>query len=171
MSADSRGDSAQKACLRRIGDAYRLEPLATSPPRSPDHAGLFEVRSACGVFWVRPDGRAVPTQLYDNGADYFCNGLTRSLFDGKYGYVNARLETVVPARYDFAYPFQGGHGAVCDDCTFSSDGEHTTVACARCGAVDRQGTLVLPLELSATQISERFPGSPETDCSPPPPSP
>jgi hypothetical protein len=120
------------------------------------------------VFWVRPDGRAVPTQLYDNGADYFCNGLVRSLLDGQYGYVNARLETVVPARYDFAYPFQGGHGTVCNDCTFSSDGEHTSVACARCGAVDVHGTLVLPLELSAEQISARFSGSPETDCEPSP---
>ena len=171
MSADSRGDSTAKACLRRAGDAYQLEALAGSTLDSPERAGLFEVRSACGVFWVRQDGRAVPTQLYDNGADYFCNGLTRSLFDGKYGYVNARLEAVVKARYEFAYPFQGGHGTVCDGCTFSRDGEHTAVACARCGAVDVHGTLVLPLELSAAQISERFPGSPETDCSPPAPSP
>jgi hypothetical protein len=150
--------------MRRVGSAYQVRPEVLQSLAVVPGSPLFEADSSCGVFWVRSDGRAIPTQNYDNGADYFCDGLARYLIDGKYGYVNARLEVVVPASYDFAYPFQGGHGAVCQSCTFTAAGEHTSVACARCGAVDATGKLVLPVSFSAEQIAQRFPGSPEADC-------
>ncbi len=152
------------ACLRRTANTYQMRPDVLASLELPTQTKLFEATSDCGIFWVRADGRAIPTHPFDNGADYFCDGLTRYELDGKYGYVNRNLEVVVPPSYDFAYPFQGQHGAVCQQCSFTPDGEHTSVSCACCGAVDTSGRLVVALGPSAEQIWTRFPGSTDSDC-------
>ncbi len=104
--------------------------------------GPFEVYSECGMFWARADGLALPTQPFDNGPDPFQEGVARYLSDGKYGYMSSTLSVLVAPSYEFAYPFEQGKGVVCQGCTFQSAGEHSSVACTRCGAVDRQGRLV-----------------------------
>ena len=88
----------------------------------------------------------MPTHQFDNGADYFCNGLTRYVLDAKLGYMNRELEVVVAPAYDFGFPFRGGLAVVCDDCRFPRNDEHTGVDCRRCGAVDTRGMLVHPLQ-------------------------
>ena len=156
------GERVQRPhCLHRAGDVYQMDPAAVAAFASPEAAPTFEASSTCGVFHVRRDGRALPTHPFDNGADYFCSGLARYVLDGKYGYMNRALEVVVPARYDFAFPFDAERGAVCNDCSQDRSGEHTTIRCASCGAVDRSGTLVLELELSSQEFFARYPAA---DC-------
>ena len=152
------------ACLRRDADAYQMQPAVLRSLKLPHARSPFGAYSTCGMFWVRSDGRARQTLNYDNGADYFCNGLTRYYRAAKYGYMNAELEVVVPPDYDFAAPFRSGHGIVCQACTFSPSGEHTAVSCARCGAVNVKGQLVLALTFSMAQLEQRFPGDPDADC-------
>jgi hypothetical protein len=153
----------ERACLRRVGGSFRMRPEFLAALKLDASARRFDASSDCGKFLVRPDGYAMPTHPFDNGADYFCEGLVRHVLDRKFGYMNADLDVVVPPTYDFAFPFGGGHGVVCADCRFEPDGEHTSVTCARCGAVNTRGELVVPLERSSREMLQMYPGS-GADC-------
>jgi|GEM_PF-6876155 len=144
-------------CLHREGAVYRMDPRAVAAFGQSTSDSPFEAWSQCGVFHVRRDGRALPTHLFDNGPDPFCSGLARYVVDGKLGYMNRALEVVVPATYDFAFPFDGERGPVCNQCAFQSDGEHTAVSCASCGAVDKDGKLTVPLQLSSEALFAQYP--------------
>ncbi|MGN5537861.1 MULTISPECIES: WG repeat-containing protein [unclassified Alcaligenes] len=67
--------------------------------------------------------------IYDNGPDYFEEGLARFVHDGKMGFHDEALRIWVPARYDFAFPFVNGKAQVGMDCHRVSDGEHRSVYC------------------------------------------
>jgi len=70
-------------------------------------------------------------QLYDNGGDYFEEGLRRYVDDNKIGFVNRSGEICIPATWDFATPFNygyaiaytGGWKRVADE-----TGEHWSIA-------------------------------------------
>ena len=57
-------------------------------------------------FYVRRGVIPMPVESMDNGPDYFKDGLARSRVDGKIGYIDRKLNLVVPATYDGAYPFK-----------------------------------------------------------------
>ena len=97
-------DDEHPNCLRADGDAYRMNPTllrALAPPGK----RLFSLRTRAGFFWVRADGFARATPVFDNWADYFCDGLTRTLHGEHEGFMNAELEIVVPPTYDFVRRF------------------------------------------------------------------
>lgn len=146
-------------CLRRTGDAYNMEPTVLAEVSQHDPSSSFEVWSSCGVFHARRDGRALQTQMFDNGPDPFCNGFARYVHDGKYGYMNRALDVLVAPQYDFAFPFGGRRGIVCNDCTHERVDEYTAISCAHCGAVDQSGTLVVPLGLTSQQMFVRYPSA------------
>lgn len=90
--------------------------------------------------WVNRDGllRVVPS--IDNGPDYVVGGLVRYVGpDGKVGFVDQRLAIVVPARFDWAEPFEGDTARVCTGCTAAPDGEHTAITGGTWSAIDRTG--------------------------------
>jgi len=152
------------ACLHRAGQTYVMHPRVLAALALDPGVQVFEARSRCGIFYVRRDGRALPTQPFDNGADYLCDGLTRVVMDHKYGYMNARLEVVVPVAYDFAFPFRAGTGVVCNQCQSHPNGEHTAITCERCGEVNTQGRLIRELELSSGAILEQLPAPDDAEC-------
>jgi hypothetical protein len=49
---------------------------------------------------------------FDNGPDYFSNGLIRVIQDNKIGYANKRGEIVIPPRYAYAESFNNGSAKV-----------------------------------------------------------
>ncbi len=53
--------------------------------------------------------------MFDNGPDYFNEGLTRVLRNGKMGFANKYGQVVIPCIYDFAKPFVGGKAEVTFD--------------------------------------------------------
>lgn len=62
--------------------------------------------------------------LYDNGPDYEQEGLLRYVENGKMGFVNAAGKKVIPAQFDFVYPFEGGTARYCNGCRSVQMGEH-----------------------------------------------
>ncbi|MEH2529144.1 hypothetical protein V1274_000153 [Bradyrhizobium sp. AZCC 1614] len=78
-------------------------------------------------FYARRGVAPVPVELMDNGPDYFKDGLARSRVGGKVGYIDRKLNLVIPATYDGAYPFEDGVAVVCTACTIVGEGEHTLV--------------------------------------------
>ncbi|NQZ01053.1 MAG: WG repeat-containing protein [Bdellovibrionales bacterium] len=94
-----------------------------------------------GCYWVHRLGPIRKTHCYDNGADYFKEGLARYLGSrGKYGYMNKQFSVVVRAEYDFAFPFGGGVARVCDGCKKSkASGEHGVIVGGKWSLIDQNG--------------------------------
>ncbi len=86
-----------------------------------DESGWYYI-SKSGEFVIRP-------KIYDNGPDYFSDGLSRYVEDGKYGYFDESGKIVIEATYEFAWPFKDGKAEVGEECQFIKDGEHTLVEC------------------------------------------
>jgi hypothetical protein len=95
-------------------------------------------------FYVRRGGIPVPVESFDNGPDQFNDGLARSRVGGKTGYIDRRLNLVIPAKYDGAYPFEQGVAVVCQACAIVSDGEHSRYEGGQWGRIDRRGHVVTP---------------------------
>ena len=100
-------------------------------------------------FYVRRGVLPMPVESMDNGPDYFENGLARSRVGGKIGYINRKLNLVIPTTYDGAYPFKDGVAVVCTACTYVSDstvteGERGWYDGGQWGRIDRKGRVVSP---------------------------
>jgi len=81
---------------------------------------------------------------YDNGPDYFSEGLARFVEDGRFGFFDEAGRIVIAARFDFALPFHEGLAAFCVGCWSVTDGEHTHIEGGKWGYVDRSGRVVIP---------------------------
>jgi hypothetical protein len=100
-------------------------------------------------YYVRRGVAPAPVEVMDNGPDYFENGLARSPVGGKIGYIDRKLNLVIPATYDGAYPFKDGVAVVCTGCTVVFDknvteGERSWYEGGQWGRIDRKGRVVSP---------------------------
>ncbi len=102
--------------------------------------------------YVNKTGITARTLLVDNGADYFAEGLARTLRSGKIGYINRSLKLVIPAEYDFGFPFREGLAKVCLGCRSISDGVHARVSGGRWGYIDTNGQEVVPIVYGQTDL-------------------
>ena len=121
-----------------------------------DYRGLASVLLWDGIdprkfqwFYVRRGVIPVPVESMDNGPDYFEDGLARSRVGGKIGYIDRKLNLVIPATYDGAYPFRDGVAVVCTACTIVydrtvSEGERSWYEGGQWGRIDRSGRVVSP---------------------------
>ena len=98
------------------------------------------------VFYVSKSGKAIRTFFFDNGADYFEEGLARTISKGKFRFINEKLEVVIEPRFDFAFPFENGKARVCNGCTKKRDGEHYMMVGGKWGVIDRSGKLISPMK-------------------------
>ena len=109
--------------------------------------GLAAIRLPNGWVYVTHDGRAAPVVTYDNGPDYFEEGLARTSRGGKFGFIDKNLSEVIAPTWDFAFPFVGGFAAVCEGCRgHRIDDEHSELRGGRWGYIDRSGQVVVPVE-------------------------
>lgn len=145
-------ESAEQ-CARLDGDALVLRPEIL---RSMDFNldGLSPLLAHQSWHWVRPDGKSVPVLTYDNSADDFEAGLTRGPWSGGMAYYDTALNRVLATPYEWVDRFSGGLAVVCEGCrkAFTPDGEHSFMTGGEWGAIDRQGTLVLPLRPDAASL-------------------
>ena len=134
-------------CARRDDDGeLRLRPGVLTGEGASE--GVSAVLIEGELFFALNSGRTAPALFFDNGPDYFVEGLARSMRDGKIGFVNERLDLVVPRQWDFAFPFEQGVARVCTGCAITrGDGdEHGTVDGGVWGLIDREGRVVAPAE-------------------------
>ena len=99
--------------------------------------------------YVRRGVISVPVETMDNGPDYFKDGLARSRVGSKIGYIDRKLNLVIPATYDGAYPFRDGVAVVCTACTVEYDrtvteGERSWYVGGQWGRIDPKGRVVSP---------------------------
>lgn len=119
-----------------FGSGRRIVPtlfafiLVLVPVFSPVAQGQSLTQDEQGWVYVDEKGKAVLRPfIYDNGPDYFEEGLARFIAKGKMGFHDPSLKIWVPARYDFAFPFVDGKAKVGMGCKFIPHGEHRSVHC------------------------------------------
>jgi hypothetical protein len=98
-------------------------------------------------YYVRRGVAPVPVESMDNGPDYFEDGLARSQVGGKIGYIDRKLNLVIPATYDGAYPFKDGVAVVCTECKLVFEHETSGRSWYEGGQwarIDRKGRVVSP---------------------------
>jgi hypothetical protein len=83
--------------------------------------------------------------IYDNGPDYFAEGLARFVEAGKLGFFDDSGARVIPARFEFVTPFAEERAAFCVGCKkeCTSDGEHCGMTGGKWGLIDRTGAELL----------------------------
>ena len=114
--------------------------------------GLAEIRINTGVYYVNKTGQLVRSHLFDNGADYFKEGLSRTIQDRKFGFINQKLEIVIQPKYDFAFPFSNGASKVCLGCTPIKVGEHTEMRGGKWGYIDKSGNIIVEIVYDIDQL-------------------
>lgn len=79
---------------------------------------------------------------FDNGPDYFKEGLARYIDNEKVGFINEDLDVVIPAQFDWASYFENGESKVCNGCESVSDGDHSQMEGGSWGVLDKDGVVV-----------------------------
>lgn len=108
-------------------------------------------------YYVKPNGDLLQVITFDNGADYFSEGLTRSQVHGKVAYFDAKFREVILPRYDWGWPFETGRALVCIGCITSKpdDDGHYSVDGGRWGFIDKSGKTLVPVTLTRAQAMSR----------------
>ena len=135
------GDRPVLEGCRHIGPGKLEISTATLSTLEFDMDGVATVHAAGQFYYLRRDGHYLPVITFDNGADYFIEGLTRAVIDGKLGYYDTELQPAFAARFDWGWPFEDGSALVCDGCRRGepdADG-HVPMVGGRHYRIDRQG--------------------------------
>lgn len=113
---------------------------------------LAEIRILDGIYYISSDGKLAKTHLFDNGADYFQEGLARTIKNGKFGFINKQLQTIIAPEYDFAFPFSQGRAKVCIGCQAKKVGEHSTVVNGLWGYIGTTGEIIVDISHKQDEI-------------------
>jgi hypothetical protein len=109
--------------------------------------GLAAVVDGKGWAYIDSRGRVVIRPfVFENGPDYFSEGLARFVLRGKFGFFNKQGHVVIDPAFDFARPFRNGAAAVCSGCSLKSDGEHSLVVGGKWGFIDSSGRVIVSTE-------------------------
>ena len=129
---------------------------------SPDHIQKIDFRSSgLAAFWtenqcfyIKKDGSFLPVISYDNGADYFSEGLTRSLVKDKIAYYNPKFEMVIESKYDWGWPFSEGRALVCIGCSAKKPDEfgNKPVTGGVWGYINKKGKELVPVKYSQSEV-------------------
>ncbi|MFK7798651.1 MAG: WG repeat-containing protein [Aureispira sp.] len=92
--------------------------------------------------WVAIDqhqNRLYDLVTFDNGPDYFYEGLVRAKRNEKMGFANQYGQIVIPCTYAFAWSFEEGKAKVALNAKAIKDGEHTRVESDEWFFIDKKG--------------------------------
>jgi hypothetical protein len=140
-------------CALRRGGALVLAPEHLQRMHRPEH-GLASALIDGSWHYIKPNGENVAVLTYDNGPDYFVNGLARALVNGKIAYYDTDLRQVLSPKYDWAWPFHDGRALVCAGCQLGSpdDDGHTPVIGGVWGYIDRSGNEIVPVKYARDAV-------------------
>lgn len=108
--------------------------------------GVAGVIADTGAAFIDVAGRRVATALmFDNGPDYFVQGLARIVDQGKTGFLDRAGKIVIAPQFDAAGSFCEGLAPVCMGCKEVPRGEHSEMVGGQWGFIDRNGAAVIPI--------------------------
>lgn len=109
-----------------------------------------------GAAYFKPDGIGYHVVFYDNGPDYFKNGLSRYIANNKIGFINKAGEVVIKARFNFVSPFLDGYARYCINCKEEKHSEHTSTTSKQWYFIDKKGNTIIPPKLSSMGKNTRW---------------
>lgn len=118
---------------------------------------MADFYTAGKYFYVKPDGQFLAVLFYDNGPDYYKEGLVRALHNGKIAYYNMDFKLVLAPAYDRAWPFREGRALVCKGCALveSADSEHRSVEGGVWGYINKAGKEVVPVKYTSPEAARK----------------
>jgi WG containing repeat len=144
-------DTIVACAAQRADGSFRVLPPALRALEF-DQGELAVATIEGQLHYIHRSGRTAPVLRFDNGADYFVEGVARTLREGKVGFIDRRLVEVIPARWDFAFPFKHGLAVVCNGCKPTKDGEHGRVDGGAWGYIDHKGRAVVAIVHSRQEL-------------------
>ncbi len=103
-------------------------------------------KNAWGYVYDRKGKFLYKPFLYDNGADYFSEGLRRLVKNGKVGFADRNGKIVIQPEHDFVSPFNYGYAAFCDGCDWEkTEDEHRAMVGGTWGVMNVKGQAVQPV--------------------------
>jgi hypothetical protein len=143
-SKDQGVDSHFEDCGSVDGDVMKLATVHQDNIKYDANQLACVIFSAEDVFYLHKEGRSRRVVFFDNGCDYFKDGLARGISGDKMVFINPQLDIVLDPGFGLLSHFDYGHSVVCNG-PFSEEqhGEHTLFKGGKCGLINRQGKLVV----------------------------
>nr|WP_315033883.1 WG repeat-containing protein [uncultured Chryseobacterium sp.] len=108
--------------------------------------GEAKEKNAWGYVYDKKGNFLYRPFFYDNGADYFSEGLRRLVNNGKVGFADRNGKIVIEAQHDFVSPFNYGYASFCDGCDWEkTDDEHKAIVGGIWGVINTRGEIVQPI--------------------------
>ncbi|MBS1626137.1 MAG: WG repeat-containing protein [Bacteroidetes bacterium] len=81
--------------------------------------------------------------VFDKAPEYASEGLYRIYAKGKFGFASLD-QVVIPAKFDFVYPFSGDYAVFVSGCRIQSDvsGQHIEIIGGKYGYIDHDGKVI-----------------------------
>lgn len=137
-----------QAWLKRPNGSDALIAKQVAITATYDKGSLSYLYSKHGLFYFNRSGTARRTINYDNGPDYFQEGLARTSWREKIGFFDKQLNIIIPPIFDFAFPFKNGYSLVCNGCRKSPDGEYNELVGGYWGVILRSGEIAIPIKFT-----------------------
>ncbi|MDR6131175.1 MULTISPECIES: WG repeat-containing protein [Chryseobacterium] len=110
-------------------------------------------KNAWGYVYDRKGNFLYRPFFYDNGADYFSEGVRRFVKNGKVGFADRNGKIVIQPEHDFVSPFRYGYAAYCDGCDWEkTEEEHKAIVGGTWGVMNFKGETVQPVTQSAKTV-------------------
>lgn len=110
-------------------------------------------KNAWGYVYDRKGNFLYRPFFYDNGADYFSEGVRRFIKNGKVGFADRNGTIVIEAKHDFASSFNYGYAAYCDGCDWEkTEDEHKAIVGGTWGVMNFKGEIVQPVAKSENTV-------------------
>jgi hypothetical protein len=104
-------------------------------------------KNAWGYVYDRKGNFLYRPFFYDNGADYFSEGVRRFVKNGKVGFADRNGKTVIESNHDFATPFNYGYASYCDGCDWEkTNDEHKAIVGGTWGVMNFKGEDAVPVK-------------------------
>lgn len=104
-------------------------------------------KNAWGYVYDRKGNFLYRPFFYDNGADYFAEGVRRFVKNGKVGFADRNGTVIIKPEHDFVSPFNYGYAAFCDGCDWEkTEDEHKAIVGGTWGVMNFKGEIIQPVE-------------------------
>lgn len=108
--------------------------------------GGNQEKNAWGYVYDRKGNFLYQPFMYDNGPDYFVEGLRRFVKNGKIGFADRNGKVIIEPKHDFVDYFNYGYASFCDGCDWEkTDDEHKSIVGGKWGMINTKGETVQPL--------------------------
>jgi len=96
--------------------------------------------------------------LFDNGPDYFKDGLSRYVKNNLIGFIDAKYQIVIKAQYEFVTPFHNSYATFCigfKEALLKEGSEHTKMEGGKWGIINKKGKVVVEAIYDSPIIFEK----------------